>query len=74
MKLKLTKIAGHHVFVLPADLIAKSGWKHGDIFQASVEGDALRLARTQDVHDPVMEIAEQVMEEYRETFEALAKS
>ena len=63
-----------YVFVLPADLIAQSGWTRGDVFQASVEGDALKLARTQAAHDGAMEIAERVMDEYRETLEALAKS
>jgi hypothetical protein len=52
----------------------KIRWKQGDVFQASVEGDALKLSRAQAAHESAMEIAEQVMEEYRETFEALAKS
>jgi putative addiction module antidote len=74
MELKLDKIGDDLVIVIPAEAVSTLQWKRGDILSAEVANDMLKIVRTKTVHDCAMDIADRVMAEYRETFEALAKS
>jgi hypothetical protein len=47
--------------------------QHGDILDAELTENGLKVVRTMTAHDQAMAIADKVMEEDRETLEALAK-
>ncbi|HEY2137767.1 MAG TPA: hypothetical protein VGH49_17915 [Xanthobacteraceae bacterium] len=74
MNLKIRKADGEFVVALPDEAVARLGWTTGDILRAEVVGDALKLVRVETAHDRAMQIADEVMDEYRETFEQLAKT
>jgi antitoxin component of MazEF toxin-antitoxin module len=74
MKMEIEKNGDRRLVVLPPDLLAKLGWNVGDILSAEISENGVRFTRAQTAHDHAMEIAKDVMDEYRETFEALAKS
>jgi len=54
--------------------VSRLGWEPDDFCEGEVNGDELRIVRTETKHASAMKIARQMMEEYRETFEKLAKS
>ena len=60
--------------ILPDNLVAQLGWEHGDILSAAITAGSATITRTMTAHDHAMKIAHEMMDEYRETFEALAKS
>lgn len=74
MKLKIRKVDGDLVFLVPAESISGLGWQVGDVFECHCELDSIRIVRTKTKHDRAMEIADEVMDEHREVFENLAKS
>ena len=74
MKLKIRKTNGDLVFLVPAESVSNLGWKAGGICECDVEGEGIRIVRIETTHDRAMKIAEQVMDEYHEVFEKLAKS
>jgi bifunctional DNA-binding transcriptional regulator/antitoxin component of YhaV-PrlF toxin-antitoxin module len=74
MKLTIRKANEEFVVALPDETVARLGWGAGDVLAAEVIGDALRLVRIETKHDRAMRIADEMMEEYRTTFEQLAKS
>ena len=74
MRLETGEFSDRTAIVLPDDLLSQLGWEHGDVLEGEVVDGALRIARTQTKHDQAMQIAREIMEEYRETFETLAKS
>jgi hypothetical protein len=74
MKLKIRKANGHLVFLVPAESASSPGWKAGDVCECHLELDSIRIVRTETKHDRAMKIADEIMDEYREVFERLAKS
>jgi bifunctional DNA-binding transcriptional regulator/antitoxin component of YhaV-PrlF toxin-antitoxin module len=74
MKTAIEKCKDNLFIVLPKDAVARLDWGHGDILDIEAIDGGLKIVRTMTNHDHAMEIAREVMEEYRETFEALAKS
>jgi antitoxin component of MazEF toxin-antitoxin module len=74
MKLRIEQYGDRLVIPLPSEIAARLTWGHGDVVEAKVAGDGLQVRRTQTAHDHALEIARQVMEEYREVFETLAKT
>jgi antitoxin component of MazEF toxin-antitoxin module len=74
MKLRLCKVDNDVALVLPAAVVSRLDWEPGDVCEVEVHGDALRVVRTESKHASAMKIARQMMEEYRDTFETLAKS
>lgn len=69
----IRKLDDDLVVVLPADILERLGWGSGDAVQISVEGADIRIVRTKTKHDRAMEIADELMDEYRDTLSALAK-
>jgi len=74
MKLRIEKCGDKLVIPLPSELAVQLTWGHGDILEADLVGDNLQVKRTLSAHDHALEIAREVMEEYREVFETLAKT
>jgi antitoxin component of MazEF toxin-antitoxin module len=74
MKLQVRKADEELVVILPNDVVVRLGWSPGDLLEAEIIGDALNLVRIEKKYDRAMRIADEVMEEYRTTFEQLAKS
>ena len=74
MSIEIGKCKDNLFVVLPKSVAAALGWDHGDLVDMEVIDGGLKVIRTMTKHDHAMQIAERVMEEYRETFEALAKS
>jgi len=72
--LKLTKIGNSVGVVLPKEALAKLGVDKGDVVYLT---DAPEASMTLSAYDPKiarqLELAEEVMDEYRDTFRALAK-
>jgi hypothetical protein len=60
--------------ILSKQAVDKLDWGSGDIVDIEVIDDGLKVVRTMTKHDHAMIIAERIMVEYSETFEALAKS
>ena len=73
-KIEIEKCGDRLFMTLPADAVAQLGWGHGDILEAQIIEDSFRIHRTKTAHDYALELARKAMDEYRETFEALAKS
>jgi antitoxin component of MazEF toxin-antitoxin module len=71
---QIEKDGDKRLVVLPPELLAQLGWDVGDVLTAEIFEGGIKFTRTQTAHDHTMEIARDVMERYRETFEALAKS
>ena len=74
MNVEIRKCNERLVVELPTDAISGLGWSSGDILGAEIVGDALKLVRVETAHDRAMQIADKMMDEYRTTFEQLAKS
>jgi antitoxin component of MazEF toxin-antitoxin module len=74
MKLKLCKVDNDVVLVLPTDVVSRLDWGPGDECEGEVDGDTLRVVRTEMKHAIAMKIARRGMEKYRDTLEKLAKS
>ena len=74
MKLQIHKANGDLVFLVPAESVSSLGWQAGDVCECHCEVDSIRIVRTETKHDRAMQIADEVMDEYREVFENLAKS
>lgn len=72
--LKITQIGNSVGVVLPKEALAKLGVEKGDIVYLT---DAPETSMTISAYDPKvarqLELAEEVMDEYRDTFRALAK-
>jgi antitoxin component of MazEF toxin-antitoxin module len=74
MEIQIRKCEKGLSIVLPENLVSQLGWGHGDILSAEVIANGATLTRAMTAHDHAMKIAREVMHEYRDTFEALAKS
>ena len=74
ISLKLTQIGNSVGVVLPKDVLAKLGVKKGDvIFVTEAPGGDLRLSAYDPEVARQIELGEQIMDDYRDTFRALAK-
>jgi putative addiction module antidote len=72
--LHLRKIGNSVGFILPKELLARLNLKEGDKFYPVEQPDgSLKLSPFNPKHARTMEIARQVMHEYRDTFAVLAK-
>ena len=72
--LQIRKIGNSVGVILPKELLARLNLKEGDKFYPVEQPDgSLRLSPFNPKHARTMEIARQVMHEYRDTFAALAK-
>jgi antitoxin component of MazEF toxin-antitoxin module len=74
MEIQIRKCAEGLSIVLPESLVSQLGWQHGDILSAEMVVNGVTLTRSITAYDHAMKIADETMEKYRETFEALAKS
>jgi len=74
METEIEKNGDRRLVALPPELLAQLGWDVGDILTAEMSEGGIKFTRAHTAHDHAMEIAKDVMDEYRETFEALAKS
>jgi antitoxin component of MazEF toxin-antitoxin module len=69
MKLTIHQADGKLVVALPDQMVARLGWESGDVLEAEIAGDGLKL-----YVDRTMRTADEVMDEYSQTLEELAKS
>ena len=74
MKVKVCQFDEQLGVLLPDELISSLGWEPGDVLQVEVENGNLKIARVQTALEDSMQVAETLMDEYRETLEALAKT
>jgi bifunctional DNA-binding transcriptional regulator/antitoxin component of YhaV-PrlF toxin-antitoxin module len=74
MKLKVRQIKKQLGVVFPNDLIASLGWEPGDILEFEIDHSRLKVVRVETAFEQGIRIAEQAMDDYRGTLEALAKS
>jgi bifunctional DNA-binding transcriptional regulator/antitoxin component of YhaV-PrlF toxin-antitoxin module len=74
MKLTIHTANERLVVALPQQIVARLGWSSGDVLEAEVVGDALKLVRVETANDRTMRTADDVMDEYAWTLEELAKS
>jgi putative addiction module antidote len=72
--LQICKIGDSLGLVLPRDLVARLNLKEGDkLYPVQQPDGSLRLATYNPKHARAMEIARKMMDQYRDTFAALAK-
>jgi putative addiction module antidote len=72
--LQIRKIGNSVGVILPKELLAQLNLKEGDKFYPVKQPDgSLRLSPFDPKHARTMEIAREIMHEYRDTFAALAK-
>jgi putative addiction module antidote len=74
MKVKVCQFDEQLGVLLPDELISSLGWEPGDVLQVEVENGNLKIVRVQTALEDSMQVAETLMDEYRETLEALAKT
>ena len=74
MELKIRTCGDKLVVTFPDELAKQLNWGSGDILAVEVIDGDLKIVRTLTAHDHAMQIARKGMNEYRETFEALAKT
>jgi putative addiction module antidote len=74
MKTKIATCGESLVILLPKETATTLEWDSGDILDVEAANGALKLTRAMTEHDHAIEIARELMDEYRETLEALAKT
>jgi bifunctional DNA-binding transcriptional regulator/antitoxin component of YhaV-PrlF toxin-antitoxin module len=74
MKLTIHQADDKLVVALPDQMVARLGWEAGNVLEAEVVGDGLKLVRVETAVDCTMQTADEVMDEYSRTLEELAKS
>jgi antitoxin component of MazEF toxin-antitoxin module len=74
MDTKVSKCGDNLYIAIPADAAAQLKWTPGDILSVDYVDGGMKFVRTATAHDHAMAIARQVMDDYQETFAALAKS
>jgi hypothetical protein len=62
MKLTIRKANEKFVIALSDEVVARLGWSSGDVLDAEVVGDALKLVRTAESFDRTMRTADEVMD------------
>ena len=73
MKLKLKELENGLGVLLPGEVIRSLGWEAGDMIEIEIDNDRLRVVRVETYFEQGIRIAEQAMDVYRETLQALAK-
>lgn len=73
MKLEIKKIGNSTGLILPKELLARLELKQGDEVVITDAPNGFRVTRDNSDFDRAMEIVGDIMIEYRETLEALAK-
>jgi antitoxin component of MazEF toxin-antitoxin module len=71
---KIEKDGERRLVVLPPELLSQLGWDEGDVLAAEISNGGVKFTRVRTADNDAMEIAEGIMDEYRETLEALARS
>jgi putative addiction module antidote len=72
--LQIRKIGNSVGLILPKDLLARLHLKEGDKLSIVEQTDhSFKLTPHDPIHAQAMEIARQVMDEYKDTFRELAK-
>ena len=75
MKTELKDLEGNLVLSIPQEVVSRLGWEAGDICGLEIDGDGLRIVRTEtSKHASAMKFARRGMEKYRDVFAKLAKS
>ncbi len=73
MKLEIKKIGNSTGLILPKELLARLGLKQGDEVVVTEAPDGFKVSRDNAEFERAMAIVEDIMVEYRETLQALAK-
>ena len=74
MKLEIKKIGNSTGLILPKELLSELNFSQGDWLHVTKMADkSLKLSPYDPKHEKAMEIAREVMREYRDSFKALAK-
>ena len=73
MKLEIKKIGNSTGLILPKELLARLGLQQGDSVFVTEAPDGFKLTRDNAEFERAMSIVEDIMVEYRETLQALAK-
>ena len=74
MKLKIEAVRkGKLGIALPGELIDSVGWEAGDMIEVEIDCGRLKVVRVETSFEQGIRIAEQAMDDYRETLQALAK-
>jgi len=74
MKLEVKKIGNSTGLILPKELLARLRLEQGDcVYVTEMPDRSVKITPYDPRHEEAMEIARQVMKEYRDTFKALAE-
>ena len=73
MKLEIKKIGNSTGLILPKELLVRLDLKQGDEVVVTVAPNGFRVTRDNSDFETAMQIVDDIMVEYRETLEALAK-
>jgi putative addiction module antidote len=73
MKLEVKKIGNSTGLILPKELLARLNLSQGDCVYVTETPDGVRLTPYDPDFEAVMKLADEVMDEYKDTLRALAK-
>lgn len=73
MKLEIKKIGNSTGLILPKELLARLGLKQGDEVIVTEAPDGVKLTRNNAEFERAMTIVDDIMVEYRDTLQKLAK-
>ena len=74
MKLEIKKIGNSTGVILPKELLVELGLGQGDaVYVTKLPDRGIKLEPYDPNHEEAMEIAREVMKEYKDTFKALAE-
>jgi putative addiction module antidote len=73
MKLEIKKIGNSTGLILPKELLARLGLRQGDEVIVTEAPDGFKVSRDNAEFERAMAIVDDIMVEYRETLQALAK-
>jgi putative addiction module antidote len=73
MKLEIKKIGNSTGLILPKELLARLGLQQGDQVVVTEAPDGFKVSRDNAEFERAMSIVDDIMVEYRETLQALAK-
>ena len=73
MKLEIKKIGNSTGLILPKELLARLELTQGDEVIVTETPDGFRVTRDNSDFEHAMQIVDEIMVEYRDTLEALAK-
>jgi len=74
MKIEAKKIGNSTGFIVPSNVATRLGIEAGKVFYLSEKADgSLQLSPYDPDFESAMKLADEIMEEYRDTFAVLAK-